>query len=418
MGKPTHPPPGYRDDPEAVSLHTTPDDYAYADLPEPSSLPPSYTDSEASNYNASASAIPIRHVAPPTTRTDHNHPSFKHGKPWIAETVDIMEPAYDTDPTQLEEAIRAYANTAPVPLVYIMGTHKETVRKGERKETQDITDFRIVLNLQRYLHHNFDESDTSTMSLVTVSNSEKTHRGTILKHRAPGVKQDIEVGSGPPPTLKEWCHRYCASPRLLRIFRLRRQITGLDETYMKNRIQGLIRSTNYHGHISITFPVEERNIDLYTSTRINALRLKKWVCWFFYLSFLWIFSWPLLFFATRRYAVVRAEWPFSTVDGQGNRRYTTVSEEQWFETWHVAIRRLVLDRFAGEASEEMMRRIMARVEDPLMPGTLPGTGHAGVDGALNVLSEGVRIARGISGGRGLNVSFGRGSAQAGWGYDC
>lgn len=402
MGKPTtHPPPSYSDDPDAVSLHTTPDDYAYADLPESSGLPPSYTDSEASNH-ASVPLIPIRPQVPTKTRT---------------ETIQVMEPAYDTDPVQLEEAVRAYANTAPVPVICIMGTHKETVRKGDKKETQEITDFRILLHLRRYIHPNFDESDISTMSLVPVDNMEKTHRGTILKHRAPGAKQDIEIRGAPPPTLKEWCHRYCASARFLRIFRIRRQITGLDRTHLKNRLEGLIRSTNYRGNINITFPVWEENIDIYTYNRIHVLRLKKWVCWLFYLTFLWILSWPFLFFATKRYAVVRAEWPFSTLDEQGNKRYTTVSEEQWLETWQVAIRRLALDRFSGEASDEMMRGVMERAEDPRMPGSLPETGHAGVDGALSVLSEGVRVARAITGSRGLNVSFGRGNAQSGWGYD-
>lgn len=416
MRKPAHPPPSYTDDPDAVSLHTTPDDYPYADLPEPSGLPPSYDDSEASNLAAVAPAIPIHHVAPATTRTDHNVASFKNGKPCVIETLNVMEPTYDTDPTQLEDAIRSYARISPVPVVYIMGTHTETVRKGDKKETQQITDFRIVINLRRYVHHNYDEADPSTMSLITVSNGEKTHRGTILKKRAPGVRQDIEVGSAPAPTLTEWCHRYCASARALRIFRLRRQITGLDETQIKNRIEGLIRSTNYRGNISITFPVEERNVDIYTSNRINALRLQKWVCWLFYLTFLWIFSWPFLFFATKRYAVVRAEWPFSSIDENGNKKYTTVSEEQWFEMWHVAIRRLALDRFEGEASEEMMRGVIQRPEDPRMPGSL--TGHAGVDGVLGAFSQGVRVARAISGGSGLNVSFGRENVQGGWGYDC
>lgn len=360
MGKPVPPPPSYRDDPEAVSLRTTPDDYAYTDLPEPSGLPPSYSESESSNH-VPASAIPIRHVAPPSTRTNHDRPSFKCGKPCVVETVDVTEPAYDTDPAQLEEAIRAYANSAPVPLVYIRGTHKETVRKNDNKrETHHVTDFRIVINLQHYLHPNFNPSDTSPMSLVTVSNGEKTHRGTILAHRAPGVKSDVEIGTTRAPSLTEWCHRYCASPRMLRIFRLRRQITGFEETQLRNRIVGLLRSTNYRGNISVTFPVEEANIDIYTSNRINTLRLKTWVCWLFYLSFLWIFSWPMLFFATRRYAVVRAEWPFSTTDERGEKRYTTVSEEQWFETWKVAIRRLALERFEGEATEDMMRRVMAR----------------------------------------------------------
>jgi hypothetical protein len=416
MGRPTAPPPSYRDDPDAVSLHTTPDDYTYDDAPEISGLPPSYTDSEADNSSTPLSAttpnIPIHHVTPPTTRTDHSKPGFKNGQPIVCETTNVMNPLYTTDPGALEEAIVRFSRLAPIPLVYIMGTHKETVKKGDKKETKHITDFRIVVNLQRYLRRDFVEDDTTHMSLSTVSNGEKTHRGTILKHRAPGAKQDIEIGGAEKPSLTEWCHRFCASSSYLRIFRLQRTVTGLDETYLKNRLEGIIKSTNYRGHIAITFPVEDKNVDIYTVNRINRWRLTSWIQWLFYLSFLWLFSWPYLFLATKRYAVVRTEWPFSTPDGRGNKMYTTVSEEQWFEKWHVAIRRLALERFEGEASEEMMAGVIERPADPPMPGSFV-TGHAGVDGAMGVLAQGFQVARAIQGGGDL----GRG-LQPGWGYDC
>ncbi|KAL6711183.1 hypothetical protein ACN47E_005714 [Coniothyrium glycines] len=408
MGRATTPTAPYRDDPDAVSLHTTPDEYTYDDAPEIDGLPPSYADSEA---DITAPAFPIQHVTPPTTRTNHNNPAYRNGRPVICDTTNHMDRQLDADPVLLESLIRSNVHDAPVPLIYIMGTHKETVKKGDKKETRDITDFRIVLNFQNYIHKNFNLQDSSSMALVTVENAERTHRGTIVKCRAPGVKQDIEVGA-PKPTLTEWCHRYCASPRMLRIFRLRRVVTGLDETYLKNRIEGLIRATNYRGHIDITFPIEDQNFDIYTSSRINEWRLKSWICWIFYLTFLWIFTWPYLFFATKRYAVVRAEWPFSMTDGRGHKVYTTVSEEQWFERWHVALRRLVLDRFEGEASEEMMNGVIARPVDPQMPGTIQ-TGHAGVDNAVGMLAHGFQVARAVSNGSNL----GRG-LQGGWGYDC
>ncbi|KAF2727167.1 hypothetical protein EJ04DRAFT_517437 [Polyplosphaeria fusca] len=400
--------PPYRDDPDAVSLHTTPDDYDY-DAPEITGLPPSYADSEASS---SAAAPVLRHVPPPSSRMDHNNAvRLSGGKPQVCETQTVLDARYDSDPVYLEEGIRELAKQAPLPLVYIMGHHKETVKRGDKKETKSITDFRIVLNMQRCLKNNFDDSDTTWMTLRTVENGEKTHRGTIMKKRAPGFNQDIEVGT-PKPELKEWCHLYCASPSMLRIFRLRRVVTGFDEDLLKKRLEGLIRSTNYRGHISITFPIEDKNVDLFTTNRINQWRLKTWVRWIFYLTFLWIFSWPYLFFATKRYSVVKAEWPFSSSDGHGNKRYTTISEEQWFERWHVGIRRLVLDRFEGEASEEHLQGVIARPADPPMPGTIQ-TGHGGLDNAVGLLTQGFQVASAIS--RGDNLARG---LQGGWGYDC
>jgi hypothetical protein len=408
MGRVTQPP-AYRDDPDAVSLHTTPDDYTYDDAPEISGLPPSYADSEGESTSA-AQVAPIRHVPPPTTRTNHDSPSFKNGKPVVCETQDIMDPLLDTDPLMLEQAIQNYAKTAPTPFVYIMGTHKETVKNGDKKETKHITDFRIVISLTRYLHKDFDPQNTSSMALVTVEPGEKTHRGTILKCRAPGAKQDIEVGSA-KSTLTEWCHRYCASPRMLRIFRLRRTVPGLDQQYLKNRLEGVIAATNYRGNVQISFPMEDSNLDIYTCNTINRWRLKAWICWLFYLSFLWLFTWPVLFFMTKRYAVVRAEWPWSITDANGRKTYTTVSEEQWFEKWNVAVRRLVLDRYQGEAAEHMMQGVIDRPNDPPMPGTV-NTGHAGIDSAVGILTQGFQVARAIQSGG----NIGRG-VQGGWGYD-
>jgi hypothetical protein len=409
MGRAAPPAEGYRDDPDAVSMHTTPDDYTYDDAPDISGLPPSYTDSESAS--TAAAAIPhIRHVPPPSTRTNHNSPSFKNGKPVVCETATHMDPKLDSDPGRLEDAIRTFANEMPTPYIYVMGTHKETIKRGDKKETQHITDFRIVINMQRYLNPVYGTSYLPSVGVETVENGAKVHRGTSMKCRAPGIKQDIEIGT-PKPTLTEWCHRYCASPRMLRIFRLQRTVPGFDDVYLKNRIEGLVASANYRGHVTVTFPIEDRNTDIYTSNKINEWRLKTWVCWIFYLTFLWIFTWPYLFFMTKRYAVAVAEWPFSVIKDDGQKKYTSISEEQWFEKWHVAVRRLVLDRYQGEATEEMMNGVMARPEDPPMPGSV-NTGHAGIDSAMGILTQGFQVARAIQGGGDL----GRG-LQGGWGYD-
>lgn len=411
MGGAAQPEP-YRDDPDAVSLHTTPDDYTYDDAPESFGAPPSYADSEIESVSAAAGPPQtIHHIAPPTGRTDHNNYRLKNGNPVVCDTITTTDARADLDPAHLEQMIKALARDPPVPYVYIMGTHRETVKKGDKKETKDIVDFRVVINIRRYLSKYFDEEDYNTMELVTSDNGEKTHRGTIMKCRAPGVKQDLEVGGSTKPTLTEWCHRYCASPRLLRIFRLRRVVTGFDEATLKQRLEGLVRSTNYRGHINITFPIEDKNVDIYTCNKINKWRLTTWIQWVFYLSFLWIFTWPFLFFATKRYAVVRAEWPFSMTDGSGRKVYTTVSEDQWFEKWQVAIRRLVLDQYQGEANEHMMAGVIARPADPPMPGSGIVTGHVGVDNAVGILTQGFQIARAVS-----NGDLGRG-VQGGWGYD-
>lgn len=236
MGKPQPPPAPYRDDPDAVSLHTTPDDYQYDDAPEISdSLPPSYADSQGSSSAATPAPAPTHHAAPLIERSNHsNHYTLKLGKPQVPETKDLRDPRYDTDPAYLEEAVRKLADEGPYPLVYILGTHKETVRSGDKKETKDIVDFRLVMSLRQYLTR-------SNMNLETVENSEKTYRGSVFKCRAPGYKQDIEVGDT-RPGLKEWCHRYCASPRMLKVFRLSHVVCVFN--HMTSNLTDFTRQTD------------------------------------------------------------------------------------------------------------------------------------------------------------------------------
>lgn len=403
----------YRDD-DALSLHTTPDDYTYDDAPEISGLPPSYEDSEGDVIPAAGPSRPIRHVPPPrehiytSQRVNHDKGyNESGGKIKVLNTQNIMEARYDSDPEYLEQGIKAMAQVPPNPLIYIVGTHKETVRNGDKKETKEIFDFRLAINMREYLCHE-DQGD-SVMRLETATNGEKTYRGSFMKKRAPGAKQDIEVGAE-APSLKEWCHRYCASHSMLRIFCLRREVVGLDSVYLEKRIEGLIRSTKYRGRVRIQFPVEEENVDYYTSNRINEWRLKPWVRWLFYLTFLWIFSWPYLFFATKRYAVVKANWFFSTLEDNGNKRYATISEEEWYDRWHVGIRRYVLEGFQGEATYERMQGVINRPADPPMPGRA-ATGNVRVDNAVGLLQQGFQVARAIS--RGDPMA----GLQDGWGYD-
>lgn len=215
MGKAKPTPAPYRDDPDAVSLHTTPDDYEYDDAPD-AGLPPSYADSQGPSSVADTAPV-IHHITPTSRRTDHSRwVSLKAGKPCVPETQTMSDPRLDTDPVALEAAVRELASEAPYPLVYLLGTHRETTKRGDKTETKDVTDFRIVIDLQHHIR-------TANLSIRTVGNGEKTYRGSITKCRATGHKQDIEIG-GREPVLREWCHRYCASPRMLRVFRLRRVV--------------------------------------------------------------------------------------------------------------------------------------------------------------------------------------------------
>jgi hypothetical protein len=106
--------------------------------------------------------------------------------------------------------------------------------------------------------------------------------------------------------------------------------------------------------------VADRAVDIYSTTWMNNWRTTNWIRWIFYLTFLWIFSWPILYFTTKKYYVVRAEWPFAKVNPQGRKTYTTVSEEQWIENFGPAVQQLCLDRYQGLTGDDHLKQILAR----------------------------------------------------------
>ncbi|KAF2761046.1 hypothetical protein EJ05DRAFT_535904 [Pseudovirgaria hyperparasitica] len=422
----------YRDDPDAVSLHTTPGDSyddndggdggdnASSSFPSmPNSAPPVYTPTSNAQTDADPNdpAYAFRSLgtsAPECHITYQSKRIFAKRTRIANEVASLQDARADTDPAFLQRWIEAMAREAPAPYIHIIGNHKETRRGSDgKKTTENVTDFRILVSMRNYLWPGFKSYSPNDMDLRTVDNGEKTWRGGVFKARAPGAKGDIEVGEE-KATLKEWCHRYCASPAGTRIFRLTRTITGLDETHLRTRIEGLIRSTNYKGHISIEFPVSDRAVDIYTSSKLNTWRLTTWICWLFYLSFLWLFSWPILYFTTKRYHVVRAEWPFSQLDAQGRKRYTTVSEEQWVDKFGLAVRQLCMDRYEGMAGDDLLTQVLARPEthQPLGPqfraqaavGAAVGAVRGGFN-AVNQVNNLMRFAGGSSGD------------QIGWGFD-
>ncbi|KAF5566880.1 hypothetical protein FPHYL_3570 [Fusarium phyllophilum] len=443
MGSPPSPKP-YRDDPDAVSLHTTAGEPSYAHVEDDvlngdDAPPPAYHDTPTLESSTPTMAgidsteieeellqtgvtQPESHIAFASNRIGQKRTRIGN------EVNAVRDPRSDADPAFLEKWVRTMARFPPSPYINITGTHKETKRDSDGKsKREEVTDFRIMVNLQNYLYPNFIVNTLGNSTLKTVESGEKTYRGTVLKKRQDGVKGDIEVGHA-KPTLKEWCHRYCAKAAGTKVyvstlgsssflmssrFRLTRTVTGIDETLFRNSLTNYVRTSNYKGNLTIEFPVADRAVDIYSSNRLNTWRLTTWICWIFYLTFLWIFSWLILFFITKRYQVVSAEWPFSLTDANGQKRYTTVSEQQWVDLYGPAIKQLCLDRYEGLAGDAFLNQVLERGD--------ANTRNEGVDtrAAMGVAAAAFQGGRfnAVSGARSLMRIAGASSDQIGWGFD-
>lgn len=145
---------------------------------------------------------------------------------------------------------------------------------------------------------------------------------------------------------------YVSSPFPVRSFTLRRQILHHDSNALKKLIFSLVGSTDYRGHTEITFSTTHDRVKVYSPCWQNRLRDNTWVQSIFYLTFLWIFSWPYLWFVTRHWEVLVSQFPYSSNPLYGNRTFLTKSEKDLFQEWRLSLRRAVLGRKQGWLDEE------------------------------------------------------------------
>ncbi len=377
---------------DAVSLHTQPGDRMYDDdVPElrDDDLPPLYTDIEEDS-RPNAPLLPT--ILTPSYLLDEvNNAVNLHRVDANTGAEFIINSRLDKDPKLLERQIQLSATKPPRPAVRILGTHSETTREKNKTEKKTVTDFDVTLELTPYLFSDA-ERGVSWTALRTVEDNEKTHRGTILRKRAPGVKRDIEI-TNPKPTLAEWCHRYCASHAGVKSFALQRRVTGFDEEKMKQMLEVLVRGTNYRGSVNITFPVKGDLTLIYNDCKTNRWRLTPWIVWMCYLTFLWLLTWPLLFFRTKQFEVAVAEWPFSVTNGP--KRYVSMSEAHIYNLWGRAISRAVLDK--RQCTLDQADLIASQTNAPEPFGTV-------LEGAPRFLREGINAIAAVN-------------RQLGWGAD-
>ena len=386
---------GSSSDPDAVSLHTQPGDRVYDDdVPElqANDLPPLYSDIDA-DTRPSAPLLSVTH------RPSYIHPlvledeATWHKIDQNTGTELIISPTLDRDPKLLEGQIKLSATKPPRPSLRVLGTHSETVRENGKSKKETVTDFDVSVDLTPYLFSDATRN-VSWKTLRTIEDTEKTRRGTILRKRAPGVKRDLEI-TNPKPTLAEWCHRFCASHTGVKSFELRRQVLGFDEVILKDRLEELVRGTNYRGHLQVTFPVKGDVTLIYNDSKLNRWRVTPWIIWMCYLTFMWLLTWPFLFFRTKRFEVAISEWPFSVEQDDGTRRYVSMPESHIFNLWGRAISRAVLAKRQGTLNQD----------DLIASQTAPAEPLAGLlEGVPRFLREGVNAITAVH-------------RQLGWGGD-
>lgn len=384
MGKPGLP--SASPDADALSLHTQPGEQ-YRDAGGPSlfdttqghhDLPPIYDEVA----EAGASTDQTAHLLSDATLPGYSSSSALQPFFRDAQAAHYLSAGLDSDPDLLETCVRGWAAVPPRPFVRIYGYHREqrSGRDGKR-ENKNVTDFDVKVELTPYLYA--DATNRHAWSeLRTVENGDKAKRGTVFPRRAPNATANIELGAVNKPNLTQWCHLYVASHSGLKSFSLRRRMVGFDQARMREQLEALIRRMNYRGHLQVSFPVQDHNVQVWNKCRTNQWRLTRWIFVLFCVSMLWLLSWPYLFLRTKTFDTVTADWHFSRVDSEGRKTYVSLSEDQWYNLWARPIAKAILSKRQGVLDQQDL--IAADGADPTF-----NTGHAAVDGALDFFRAGV-----------------------------
>lgn len=408
MGKPS--PSAAPPEAETLSLHSrSGQGYYDSDAPElpalddaqNDDLPPLYDEAHETGTSLSAPLLAEHTSHPSGLPTSGLAAAAIHPFRVDANVAYYLNSELDNNPEFLEQQVRAWAATPPRPFVRIFGYHRERRHPHDKKkESRDVTDFDIKVELTPYFCPDGGAGQTSC-EFQTAENTERTRRGTSFRWRAPGMGKKnagrIELGMIEKPSLTQWCHMYCASHAGLKAFQLRRRIDGFDKSRVKEHLEGMVRRTNYRGHVRISFPVDGEKVEVWNDCRTNRWRLTNWIYGLFCVSMLWLLTWPYLFLRTKRFETVSAVWHFSVVHPDCTRSYTTISEDQWYNLWGRALTKAVLTKRQGTLDQQDL--LAAEGAPPSF-----NTGHSAVDGTLGFLAAGVNAMNEVN-------------RQLGWGED-
>ena len=300
--------------------------------------------------------------------------------------------------------IREQAGYPPSYFVKLFGTHTETVRNGNKETKNNITDFLIQINITHLLTRGVGSGNET---IEVLPDNKRGYRGG----RLPGFKPTVGTPDSETQTeeLKAWCESYVNDPASVKTFTLKREVINHDTKKLEQLLRSAIAGTQYRGHLGVEFPIVHKRVVVYSPGMINEWRITTWIRWLFYLTFLWIFAWPTLFFLTHKYEVVKAVYSYANVptDDGGNRECLVMAEDEWYTMWASTIQRAALarmvckDRCLDDDYRIATAQADARgVAQSLAPRQPPQTGNAFADGALGFLSEGLRVAEGWNASRG------------------
>lgn len=306
----------------------------------------------------------------------------------------IYRPEYETDPkTSVITSHDAHLNSDgealyrflmdqntifPTYACMIKGSHTEEERSWEYRngKNHETRSSRTVIDFEFKIDMTFGVWDLKQGNLKVVPPGESIYRGGRFKDSgvvrseatgnlvyAAGTSGEHVDGGIGLETVRDICYRYCNDKSTLKEFVMKKTTPGYDEDRLRAVFQDAVRSTGYIGDLDITFVHTRHKVIIQPDNKLSRLRTTWYVRWFFYLTLLFLISWPILFLTTKKYHLIQSEWPtyrleWSQADGTYKKVFK-VSEERWGADWWDAIRWAAMSGRKGGLwlSEEDRQRV-------------------------------------------------------------
>lgn len=271
-------------------------------------------------------------------------------KPYLIGTTNAR---YSEDEESLCQLMIEQAAHIPRIALIVKGTHEVYRKKGDDSPQTGIL-FDLKVDITRLFCRPTDDPSKPWHSIYTPPPHVVAFRGGATCHTA-----TTELDAA--PDLKTWCHRYVSQVKnsmFPQMFTLIRQpcVWNRDPNVnVQKSLEEAIRRINYAGSLNVCLKIEDFKFTVFSPHWMNRARQNNWIWWTFVLLQLWIITWPILAFCTKRFEVVTVEWPMKReVDGQTV--YAKCNEEEWLETWGEAVVNLAYMEQFGWVHETMAEK--------------------------------------------------------------
>lgn len=261
---------------------------------------------------------------------------------------------YSKDEDSLYQLLKQQAAHPPRVGIKLRGHHSRSMpRDSSAPVGPTVEDFNLKVDMSSLFRRSPSESSATNPwhTIKTPPPQIKVYRGGFMKTAA-----TTELDAA--PDLETWCHRYISQTRqswLPHVFVLKRKPVAWKEAYVKQSLEEMLRKTNYAGTIQTEIVVEDDSFIVRSPHWMNWARQNDIIIAVFVVLQLWIISWPILFFCTRRFEVVTSEWPLKKLVN-GQTVYASSSEQEWLDTWGEAAVNLAYRKQVGWIDETMVRR--------------------------------------------------------------